>query len=328
MTVMAETTFGVKYEGPVLADGRMAVRDLAPALLALGELFTEASNTLHPDRPPVTLDIHATHEGSFDIDLILHAVEGAWESTEQLFGSDGVSALVNLRDIILGGTTGSIGLIGFIKWLRGRGVETAEPVDDASSQVATADPHAVKVTPVGADGQAALEVPYEVFRLHQSVTVRIKAREIVKPLQRDGVDCFTAQRDEEVTVSVGKNDLPAFDAIEPVEDEEELPDTERAAIVQISGINWGGKWRFTEGAEESGFFATIGDTAFLENIQKGVEAFREGDVLECIVRTKQRKVGTQLRAEHEIVQVTKHIAATEQLNIDRELGSGADGDPD
>lgn len=326
MTVMAETTFGVKYEGPVLADGRMAVRDLAPALLALGELFTEASNTLHPDRPPVTLDIHATHEGSFDIDLILHAVDGAWETTEQLFGSDGVSALVNLRDLILGGTGGgTIGLIEFIKWLRGRGVETAEPVDESSPQVATADPQAMKVTPVGGDGQA-LEIPYEVFRLHESVTIRTKAREIVKPVQRDGVDSFTAQRDEEVTVSVGKNDLPAFDAIEPVEDEEELPDTERAAIVQISGINWGGKWRFTEGAEESGFFATIGDTGFLENIQKGVEAFREGDVLECIVRTKQRKVGTQLRAEHEIVQVTKHIAATEQLNIDRELDSDAAAD--
>lgn len=315
MTVMAETTFGVKYDGPALADGRMAVRDLAPALLALGELFTEASTALHPDRPPVTLDIHATHEGSFDIDLILHAVEGAWESTEQLFGSDGVSALVNLRDLILGGgTAGTIGLIEFIKWLRGARVKSAEPVDESSAQEATADPQALKVTR-DKDGQP-IEIPYEVFRLHENVTIRTKAREIVKPVQRDGVDCFMAQRDEEVTVSVGKNDLPAFEAIEPVEDEEELPDTERPAIVQISGINWGGKWRFTEGAEESGFFATIGDTGFLEKIQKGIEAFREGDVLECVIRTKQRKVGTQLRAEHEIVEVTKHIAATEQLRID------------
>lgn len=60
---MAETTFGVNYDGPALDDGRMPVRDLAPALLALGELFREASAELYPDLPPPALDVKATEKG-------------------------------------------------------------------------------------------------------------------------------------------------------------------------------------------------------------------------------------------------------------------------
>src|SRR5688500_11839084 len=52
---MAETTFGVVYDGPALETGRMPVRDLAPALLALGQLFSEASRFVYPEQEPVSL---------------------------------------------------------------------------------------------------------------------------------------------------------------------------------------------------------------------------------------------------------------------------------
>lgn len=50
---MAESAFTVTYDGPALATGRIPVRDLAPALLALGELFLDASSLVNPDREPV-----------------------------------------------------------------------------------------------------------------------------------------------------------------------------------------------------------------------------------------------------------------------------------
>lgn len=321
MTVMAETTFGVSYEGPALEDGRMPVRDLAPALLALGELFTEASTILYPDRPSVALDIHATRQGSFDVDLILKAAEGAWEATEQLFGGDGATALVNLKEIVLGGGA-SVGVVELIKWLRGRRIASAEPV---ATEEETLEPGTVRVT-VEDDGQTSLEISSEVLRLHGSVTVRTNAREVVKPVERQGVDRFKAISEQKVTVSVGKEDLPAFAAIEPPEQEEELQDTERDTTLQIVAIAWneGNKWRFSEGAVDSSFFATIEDTSFLDSIDKRVEAFRKGDLLKCRLRTRQKRVDDRLEVEYQILEVFEHIELGEQLNIN----SALDNDPD
>ena len=72
---MAETSFGVLYDGPALDTGEIAVADLAPALLALGGLFTETSVLLYPSRPPVSLNsdeppalvVHEADVPSFDV---------------------------------------------------------------------------------------------------------------------------------------------------------------------------------------------------------------------------------------------------------------------
>jgi hypothetical protein len=56
---MAATQFSVAFGGPAVDDGTMPIRDLAPALLALGDVFSAASRTLYPDREPVALNIKA-----------------------------------------------------------------------------------------------------------------------------------------------------------------------------------------------------------------------------------------------------------------------------
>lgn len=44
---MAGAKFQVRYSGPLLADHTMDVRDLAPAMLALGDLIREANNEIN-----------------------------------------------------------------------------------------------------------------------------------------------------------------------------------------------------------------------------------------------------------------------------------------
>lgn len=99
--VVAQTGFSVVYDGPAVAGGEMPVRDLAPALLALGDLFTEASTVLYPKLEPAGLNIKATEKGSFDVSLILHG-EAIWDQIVKLFTSPDANALINLRDAIIG----------------------------------------------------------------------------------------------------------------------------------------------------------------------------------------------------------------------------------
>src|SRR5687768_10202912 len=99
---MAETSFSVAYDGPALADGTMPVRDLAPALLALGNVFASASKVLYPDQEPVALSIKATNDGSFLVRLILEWKEEL-DGVVDFFTSEGVTALVNLKSLVIGG---------------------------------------------------------------------------------------------------------------------------------------------------------------------------------------------------------------------------------
>src|SRR5690242_8879708 len=171
---VAETTFGITYDGPALATGRMPVRDLAPALLALGDLFAEASTVMYPQADPVALSIKATEQGSFEVQLILEAKD-LWDQIVNVFDSETVTALVNLQDLVIGGG-GLIGIIGLVKKLRGRRVVREEP---------TPDPAQIKIT---LDDGTSLEIPSDVARLYRRISIRRKVRDVVAPLTREGVD--------------------------------------------------------------------------------------------------------------------------------------------
>jgi len=292
---MAETDFAVTYDGPALA-GRMPVRDLAPALLALGDLFAEASAVLYPDKPPVALDIKATREGSFDIHLLLSG-GGVWDSVVEMFDSEAANALANLKELILGG---GIGLFAFIKWRRGRGLKSQEVVKGG----------AIRLT---LDDGDTLEVPQEVVALHENVRVRKSARAVVAPMERSGIERVEFRSEQEVTVAIEASELEAFEPPQP--DEEVLLDQDREMIVAIASVSFteGNKWRFSDG--ETTFFAAIEDEQFLDLVDKGIEAFRKGDMLRCRVHVTQSKRDGVLHSEYRIVEVMKHIPSGEQLSL-------------
>src|SRR5262245_35807923 len=126
---MAETTFGVKYEGPALAEGRMPVRDLAPALLALGELFREASRELYPELPAPSLDVKAAEKGSFDVQMVL-AADGMWEQVVNMLSAKGPTALTNLLGLVIDGGVVGTGLFKLIQIIGQRKIEREEATNN------------------------------------------------------------------------------------------------------------------------------------------------------------------------------------------------------
>jgi hypothetical protein len=100
----------------------MPVKDLAPALLALGDLFAEASTVVYPTREPVALSIKATDSGSFLVRLIIES-ESAWDRVVDIFTSDPAEALANLKEIVIGSAAG---VFVVIRWIRNRRVTDPE----------------------------------------------------------------------------------------------------------------------------------------------------------------------------------------------------------
>ena len=280
----------------------MPVAELAPALLALGEVFVEASRTAYPDRDPVALNIQATDKGSFLIQLAIHSPD-AWDQIVHLLSSPTADALSNLKDLVIGT---SFGLFIFIKRLRNRRIEQRQPVEGGR----------VRLT---LDDGTTIEIPAEVLSLYENVAVRRKVRQVVEPVERPGVERVRFISDEEVTVEVDEADLPAYEVPEP--EEIALGEYEHETVVAVATVSFaeGYKWRFTEG--DVVFTASIEDPAFRRRIDDG-EAFQKGDALRCRMRVVQTQRGDALHVERTVVQVIEHIPRGTQLRLH------ADGETD
>jgi len=275
----------------------MPVRDLAPALLALGDLFADASLVVYPEREPVALNIRATDEGSFLVRLILES-EHAWDQFVDIFGGDSASALANLEAIVVGGG----GLFWFIKRRGTKEIAAEEPAPE---------PGHVRLT---LEDGTVIEVSAQVLQLYDNITIRRKARQVVAPLHSEGVELvrFEPSTPVDAGVTVEKEDLPAYEL--PAVGEA-LLDHETEMILEIVSVSFpeGSKWRFTDGAKT--FHAALDDEAFLERIESGVEAFRKGDMLRCRMRIIQTQRADGLHSEYRVVEVLEHIPRARQMRL-------------
>ena len=283
---MAETSFGVLYDGPALDSGEIAVNDLAPALLALGGLFTEASVAMYPNRPPVALHVKATEDGSFWV--FLHLLAEGWEDILDIYTSKPQDALANL-------TTNVFLLFGFIKWVRGRKVEPA------TEPPGVPNPGIVRIE--APDG-TTMDIPSDVWLLYARASARRKAREVIAPLERDGINRLEIRprRNDPPELVVTDDDAPFFDL--PEEPEDALTDNERVTLVEIVTLSYetSKKWRLREGA--ASFNAPILDDTFWEKVHRREIKFAEGDMLRVRLRVIQTIRGDgKLSAEHRVLQV-------------------------
>jgi hypothetical protein len=308
MTVMAETSFAVRYEGDALSDGRMPVRELAPALLALGELFRIAGTELYPDLPSPTLEAKATEKGSFDVHLILSAPD-AWEQVMNMLTAKGSTALTNLEGLVFG----SAGIYTVVQKVKRRKIKKTE---------ATANPDMMKI--VFEDG-TVLEAPAGTVKLYKNPAARKAVRDSVAPAKHEGIRQveFRPSSTELDPVTVKEGEVDNFDLPSGTEDDE-LVDDIREAVVTVIKTDFGdGRWKVNDGTATFG--VAMEDEGFKDRINRG-EPFRKGDLLRSRIRTIQSTKDGQLQNEHRLIEVIEHIKGTEQLNMGDPATTESDSD--
>lgn len=292
---MSAAAFTIRYDGPALASHRMAVKDLAPALLALGEAVNAAGRIANPASQPPSLAITASEEGSFKVNLDL--IDASFfEKVQNIFSGDAVSAAVNAAELVGWVIAG----VQAVKWLHRRRVTV---------QADTPTPGWIRIT--DADG-TSIDLPSGVYTLIQDAHFRLAAQDVVEPLRPDVVDVVEIERGDEI-VRVTADEKAAFSV--PDQGEELVLDEERVAVLRLTSVTFqeGNKWRVTEG--DLNYWVNIEDDDFLRKVRDGREQFGAGDSLRVTLHTLQWDTAEGLKAERTIKKVLEHRRGARQIPL-------------
>lgn len=294
---MVESAFTVTFGGPTLARGRIPVRDLAPALLALGELVADASILVDPDREAAELSIDAIDAGSPIVRLTLSIADQADRLTD-LLAVDAATVLTEIHDVVIGPR----GLLQLTRLIRNRTIAASEPTGEAA------------ITRVTLEDGAILEARDEAIELYLDRGARRNAKAVAKPLRHPDLETIELASPTAASTLITAMDADAFDA--PAATRKECVETEIEMLVDVAAPAFpsNNKWRLSNGAAGS-FWATIGDGAFLNRVNAG-EPFRKGDSLRCLFKVTRRETAIGPQTEHHVIEVRQHVARGQQLRLD------------
>ena len=291
--------FHVVYDGPALAEHRMDVRDLAPALVAFADLFTAVNKEINGDAADVRVQVNASFKaGSFGIDLV--ATQHLLSQLKDIFSGTSASAVSNASGILalIGMTvTSGYGLIQLLLKLGGR-----KPVKiEQKGEIAR----------VWISQTETVEVERNVIRLYRNSVVRTSLEKVVSPLEREGIDDFGIVMDGRKVLDIHAGDVPSFNAGVTEIEAEIVSDMTARKLLQIESLTFkdGNKWRVNDGSAT--YHVAIEDKAFLAKIDAG-QRFGKGDVLVVDLRQVQSIEGAKLLTASTIVKVIEHRQPLQQ----------------
>lgn len=289
--------FAINYDGPVLKDHTINAKDLAPALLAISDLCQEANYALGGEDFNVEVRVKATGEGSFDVLLLLDAVQLATPLAPLLLEAGKPSA----RDMFELVTW----LIDFFKRKRGRPIIEEKII-------------------ASKEGDTYYELKFEgdnntviINQAQKDIIHNYQARKgqhrLLSPLEVSGITDFSIRdmeegEEQQITTRVTETEFEEgyFDVV-PSEvglADELIPPQEIPALLVLQSpvFKRGRAWEFLYGTEK--IFARILDEKFNEEVSAGTKRFGRGDRFRVMLRITQNQLADgNIRNSHEILEV-------------------------
>ena len=295
------------YDGPEV-DGRMEVRELSPALLAMGDLLADANNALNGGNAEVSVFIKADFRAaSFHVwvDAVIKTYDvgkALWE----LHPYVDAEQLLIIVGAAMQAPGGPAGLIQLVKWLKGRPITSIEPPPHLTVDV---EANLVNgIIRVHTEGEAnPLEVINGADRLISRVGSLRALDGITAPLERPGIQSFRFRQDQGEVVAITQEERPYF-ALPPAVQQEVVDAVIPAAIYQIISpvLEGDTKWRLHDGSAT--FSATIKDREFLREVESGAISFRNGDSIKAEMRFHQSSTPDgRTKTEREVLRVLDYV---------------------
>lgn len=283
----------IAYTGPLVDDGTMDVRDLGPALMALGKLVNDANKILNNDKSNIAVNVNADFQkGSFEI-----AFECVRTITEQLTSlfTPNVNVDELLKYLGLASTLGLPNLVDLIKWGYGKIIKKVKNNNDGT------------VTLIASNNDN-ITVHINVFNTYKTVDIRESYDELLKPTQRDGIESFEVRDyssgEKKVVQCITKEMSKAFEFdASAIEDDTKVSVQESDQWVKLLKVDFEDlKWRLQSG--ENKYYATVQDESFLNDIEEGRISFTKGDMLQVrLEQTQTVKPDGTIKNDYKVIKV-------------------------
>lgn len=304
-----KAVFTIAYNGPALEDGTMDVRDLAPALMSLGDLIEETNKVINNDRSKIQVRVKADFQvGSFEV--CVEIVRTLAEQLSLFAPNVDISNLLAKIGVI--STVSGISLLSLYKEIKGRKIKKVKQVDK------------IQVELYFIDDSKTIIINKDVYNTFINLKVQESVRDVLKPLSTTGVDEFYTFEDKnnkltrDKAIHIRKDELEYYSPPKHVTDDSLTPINEYthkgAFRIVTAQFEDGLKWRLTNG--DARITATISDKNFLKGINDNSVSIAIEDTLICEIKTTQWEDSAGgLKAENEIIKVIEHKKKPHQLMI-------------
>lgn len=305
MINMKPAQFQIVYDGPALDNHEMDVHDLAPALMAIGNLMEEVGNVLYGDKFKIGVSVKGSFKtGCFGVEMVAMAKNILADALD-IFNHGNTTAVLNAAGIIgiirySGGT-----LIGFLLWLRNRKITKTEVASNGVVRVFVDEDH--------------YDIEQTALVLIQNQKIRQAFENIIsKPLSLNGIDSFSV-------IDINYPDVPIVHITADESLYFSVPSlgdeliNEQVSIVSLQIISASfidsNKWRFTDGSLT--LHAEILDEDFLKRVNSSEEVFAKNDILKAKVKFIQWLTNKGMKSEYSILEVIEHRSSHRQIDIFR-----------
>ncbi len=305
---MAKTRFEIAFEGDPFDDGEIDVRDLAPTLLAFGNVVQAANKALNGDRAEARLKVAATDKGSFvaalsmDVSWLTDMLDVVSANPQRVVAADQIMDLLIKGGSIAGG--GVISLFAAIKFLKGKRPEKVEAKGNGTTEITV--------------NQTVFVVDDRTVTLLQDLPTREALEDLgTKAARVEGLDNLRIGTDSEKVqaLRLARADLPSL-KVPPEPDEPDIETTHRDAWLKIVSVHFrdGYKWRFSDGGERP-FTVEMEDVAFQNKVQEGLVALNANDAMRCRLREEQSLSASSLLKTVYVEEVLEHHPGARQLKL-------------
>lgn len=285
------TTVCIAYCGEKVNAGSMNVAMLGASVIAFGELINRANKVLNNDNSKVDVQVNADfHRGSFEI--VMSLIQTLPEQVMSLFSTSyDIEQIATLLDLTNNGkelaVASGAGLLWLIKKAGGKKIQKSQQVGNNISITVEGGTYTVKK---------------EVYNLFVDTKARECVRDLLGPLQKNGIDGFETRNADGSGQKICRIDKDEYQKFEAMPDEVMDDQVARYNLwVKVESIVFDSskKWRLNDG--DVSFMATMQDKEFLKRIQEEEIRIGPNDLIEIELE------------KHQLVKNNRQIGRTENI---------------